>query len=690
MKNSLGNKIIYFAFILLFGTILANSVIHVYGFRRNFIETLVQQSQNLGMALKGNVEKVLGLGVDLAALPGLSEKCLELVSANTDVSYCVVTDASARVLYFNDERFSRIRFDQKFDRLSTFFDERISLVMLAGEKYYNTTTTLKSPDGKIAGFIQVGFPKSVISDKIYLFIIVDLIVLILSFGLAFYLVVRFSRKYILQPMSVILGAVRKISSGEFQAQLPELGVDEFTELAKNINSMAATLKERDEQVLHSYDELTATHQKLQISYLQLEGLSLEVEQSEELYKALMEDSSDAIIVVDDHEQVKIINKMAEDFFGYAAEELHGLPITKLLLLLDIENIPRIHRLFRDAIEGRHSVEEITFRKKNGDEIIGRMNLSSVKSGDESLVQGIFRDITKEKEILENLSRSAADLARLNKMKDSFLGLASHELKTPLTVIMGYTELILTDMAEVVDPTVQEMVQNISNASLRLDSIVKDMVDVSMIDEQRLHLQLKEVDVNSLLEMATAELRFFFSMRKQQLIMNLDASIPQIKADSLRLMQLFSNVLGNAIKFTPDNGVVTISTSAKYLSRLHNVHGLETPADSAVPREPSLYVEVMIHDTGIGIDRDEQAKIFEKFYEAGNIAEHSSGKVAFKAKGAGLGLAIAKGIVEVHGGDIWVESSGCNPEQFPGSTFHILLPVSPPTDRGNLDYSSLLK
>jgi signal transduction histidine kinase len=108
-----------------------------------------------------------------------------------------------------------------------------------------------------------------------------------------------------------------------------------------------------------------------------------------------------------------------------------------------------------------------------------------------------------------------------------------------------------------------------------------------------------------------------------------------------------------------------------------------------PREPKLFVEVTIHDTGIGIDRDEQVKIFEKFYETGNISEHSSGKVAFKAKGAGLGLAIAKGIVDVHGGDIWVESSGYNPEQFPGSTFHILLPVSPSPISGPLDYTSLL-
>lgn len=689
MKNTLGNKIIYFAFLLLFGTILANSVIHTIAFRQNYINALVLQSQNLGMVTKGNVEKVLGLGVELSSMPGLSEKCNELVSASPGVSYCVITDASSKPIYANLPQFATIRFDQKFDRLSTIFDERLALVMLDGERYYNTVATLKTPDGKIAGFVQVGFPKRAINSKIITIALYDLLIFIISFGIAFSLFVRFSQRNILRPMTIILDGVQKISRSHFDTRIPDLGVYEFSELATNINAMSSTLKTSEEEVRRNYEELAATHEKLQISYLQLEGLSLEVEQSEELYKSLMEDSSDAIIVVDAREQVKMVNKMAEDFFGYSAAEMNELPLTKLLLLLHIDDIPQIHKMFKEAISGNHGVDEIVFTKKNGEKVIGRMNLSSVKSGEESLVQAIFRDITREKEILDNLSRSASDLARLNKMKDSFLGLASHELKTPLTVIMGYTELILTDMIDVVDPTVKEMVQNISNAAFRLDSIVKDMVDVSMIDEQRLQLQMLEIDLNRLLETTAAELRFFFSMRKQELVMKLDPSIPHVHADTSRLVQLFSNVLGNAIKFTPDGGTITIITSAKYLTRLRGGNLADHGSTADGSREPRLFVEVAIQDTGIGIDREEQGRIFEKFYEAGNISEHSTGKVAFKAKGAGLGLAIAKGIVEVHGGDIWVESAGYNPEKFPGSTFHILLPVSPTPINNTIDFTNLL-
>jgi signal transduction histidine kinase len=113
-------------------------------------------------------------------------------------------------------------------------------------------------------------------------------------------------------------------------------------------------------------------------------------------------------------------------------------------------------------------------------------------------------------------------------------------------------------------------------------------------------------------------------------------------------------------------------------------------DQSPGREHHLFLEITVTDTGIGIDREDQVRVFDKFYEVGNIQEHSTGKVAFKAKGAGLGLSIAKGIVDMHGGEIWVESPGYNPERFPGSTFHILLPITPGLADTTADYSRLLR
>lgn len=363
----------------------------------------------------------------------------------------------------------------------------------------------------------------------------------------------------------------------------------------------------------------------------------------------------------------------------------------MLQEVNAKNAPIVYNFFQEAGKGKRTAEEIRFSRGEEEQVVGLIHANIVTIGTEKLIQAIIRDVTREREILFNLEKSATDLARLNKMKDSFLGIASHELKTPLTVIMGYSELILSDMQEKIDSNFLDMVQNIANAAARLDNIVKDMVDISMIDEKRLQLKLDEISVNRLIEESISELRFFISMRKQQLILEFDESIPSIKGDNLRLMQLLSNVIGNAIKFTPDGGRIIISTRAKYLLRSKQT---STP-DISLPvvnigKEQHLYVEVTIADTGIGIDIDDQLRIFDKFYEVGNIEEHSSGKVAFKSRGAGLGLSIAKGIVEMHGGEIWVESPGYNPDQFPGSTFHIVLPLNPITGDGTIDYLNLLK
>jgi signal transduction histidine kinase len=165
-------------------------------------------------------------------------------------------------------------------------------------------------------------------------------------------------------------------------------------------------------------------------------------------------------------------------------------------------------------------------------------------------------------------------------------------------------------------------------------------------------------------------------RKQEIINHLEEKLPLIHGDQTRLMQLFTNILGNAIKFTPDGGSITVSTALKKLDRSKPLQGLDATGGLNIGKNPQQCIEIIISDTGIGIDREDQRRIFDKFYEAGNIEEHSSGKVAFKSRGFGLGLSIAKGVIDMHGGQLWVESSGYDPQACPGSTFTILLPIEP--------------
>lgn len=689
MKIALEKRIIFFSFIILLLTIFANTGLNIAAYRRDYIRALVDGSYSLEKSLATSVEKVVGLGLDIRDIPGLTEKCKEVVEGNTPKGdYCVVTDMGGMPLYVSDPAFVVLRFNDIKKTLTTSPDKTINIIG-TDFPYYDIITPIKSPDGKHLAMIHVGFPKREISDKVQGVILRSLLVLAFFFLLSFTLVVFFVKKSIMQPISTLLNGVKKIGVGSFDARIQELPVFEFNELGRNFNFMAESLQKRSEEIRTNYQELESAHSELRDSYSKLAKLSSDLEKSEELYKSFVEDASDAIIVIGDDEIVMMGNKMAEEFFGLPARRIVGLALTKMLQLIGIADVPHSYEIFQRAYRGEHVDEEIQF-ERNGQPVVGRVHASCIRSGDERLVQAIIRDVTREKEIMSNLEKSALDLARLNKMKDSFLGLASHELKTPLTVIMGYTELILSDMTDRVDKTVLSMLENISNAASRLDNIVKDMVDVSMIDQKRLQLKLEDINVNRIVDMAVNELRFFFSMRKQQIDLQLDENIPRIKGDSVRLMQMLSNVLGNAIKFTPDGGNITVSTRLRYLLRSRQpVAGEELQMFVNVGKERHPYVELLVADTGIGIDFDDQLRIFEKFYEVGNIEEHSTGKVAFKGKGAGLGLAISKGIVEMHGGEIWVESDGYDPEALPGSAFHIILPLDPVIGDASIDYLNLL-
>jgi PAS domain S-box-containing protein len=687
MKMTLEKRIFLFSFLILFLSIAAGSGMDIMALRRDQMNALNLRSQSLATSLKSNMEKVLDLGVDLRDMTGLSEKCREMIDGNPDIAYSVVTDVNGAVLFASDPRFlafPRQPVAQRGSDRGTALS-RIEMNLPGGSgAFYDTGILVKTPYQRTVAQVHVGYSQKVISDKIWGMLYKTVYLLLIALAISFSLVILFVKRFVLKPISTLLSGVKRISEGAFDTEIGDVKVFEFNELARNVNTMTQFLKNRDDQIKKNYQEMERTFEELHDSYRRLETMSSDLERSEELYKSLLEDSGDAIVVIGADQSVRMVNKMAEEFFGYEARELVGLPLTKVLLLLNFGNVPKLQRMFREAAAGVHIADEMQLTRKDGELMVAMLHASSVKSGSETLVQAIFRDVTREREVIANLEQSSADLVRLNRMKDSFLGLASHELKTPLTVIMGYSELITTDLAETVDKTVLEMVGNIANAASRLDNIIKDMVDVSMIDEKRLQLKMEEVQLNRLIDASVNELRFFFSMRKQEVVVNLDQSIPAIKGDPLRLMQLLSNILGNAIKFTPDGGRITVSSSAKYLLRA--LPGSEFPTT----RQHHLFLEITVTDTGIGIDLEDQMRIFEKFYEVGNIQEHSSGKVAFKAKGAGLGLSIAKGVVDMHGGEIWVESTGYNAERFPGSTFHILLPVTPGVGDTAPDYSTLLR
>jgi signal transduction histidine kinase len=267
-----------------------------------------------------------------------------------------------------------------------------------------------------------------------------------------------------------------------------------------------------------------------------------------------------------------------------------------------------------------------------------------------------RLVKRLEEKVNQLQEAHAQLQRVDKMKTDFILLASHELRTPLTSIYGYVQILLQqseipgDADEPGSP--RQMLQAIADASERLHRVFDEIRNVSLIDADRLDLAQELVKLEPLLHAVVDDLQSFGRSRDVEIEFRGLSSLPTIRGDAQRLHDAFWNVISNAMKYTPDGGQIRI--------RGHQIEEA---------------VHIMVEDDGVGIPLEEQERVFDRFYVLEDTSLHRSSKTDFKGGGLGLGLPVTKGIIEAHGGKVWVESEGYDEEALPGSTFHVLFPLT---------------
>jgi signal transduction histidine kinase/DNA-binding response OmpR family regulator len=250
------------------------------------------------------------------------------------------------------------------------------------------------------------------------------------------------------------------------------------------------------------------------------------------------------------------------------------------------------------------------------------------------------------------------LEKLDKTKTDFISVAAHELRTPLTLIQGYANMLVSMVGPVTGA--EDMVKGIIKGEERLLEVINSMLDVARLDTNTIQAYKEPASLAAVIHNVQGDFAKVLRDRHLDFTMTGLSELPLANADPDLLRKLFYHVIGNAIKYTPNGGKITIGGELLPPGKLTN---LEAAA-----------LHITVTDTGIGIDPAHHELIFEKFYQTGKVDLHSSSKTGFKGGGPGLGLAIARGIVNVHGGRIWVESPGHNEKTLPGSTFHVLLPV----------------
>lgn len=370
-------------------------------------------------------------------------------------------------------------------------------------------------------------------------------------------------------------------------------------------------------------------------------------EGEARFKELVEMAPDTILMVDGSGVIRFANSRTHDLLGYSPAELLGKPIEVLVP----ERLAERHVAHRENY-AKHPQRrpmgiglDLIARRKDGTEVPVDISLSPVETDAGLHVIAFVRDISERKRAMEELARRNSELKlaqQVSALKDHVLSTVSHELKTPLSLILGNAELLEDRSPE--DP----LVKGILDGTRRLSDQLNDILEYNALISGSLPLFKGEVLVAEVVDNAVEIVKEAFQEKGIRLVSSIPDGMPPVEADFPRLLRMLLKLLDNARKFTSSGGTVTIS------------------AESVGNR-----VRLSVEDTGKGIPEQERAEIWKAFsqLERGDAVRHG---------GMGLGLAIVKALATLHGGDVSVES-----EVGKGSRFSIWMPVvgQPQGDRG---------
>lgn len=359
----------------------------------------------------------------------------------------------------------------------------------------------------------------------------------------------------------------------------------------------------------------------------------EVSKGKTYIENLVENAADLIITTDLEDHILTWNRGAEVLFGYCKEEVIG---KHLSILLPPELFHELEEM-RAKVEISGALQDIEVRSKRKDGVMIYLSLSVSSIRDvEGEIVGFLRvakDVTEKK-------RYERRLKELDKMKSDFVSNVSHELRTPLTSIKGSVDNMLDGLTGPLNEKQIRYLARIKSNTDRLSRLVNDLLDLSRIEAGRVEVRPATLPLTALAEEVAEHLK---PLAAEKLI-RIEVPSPDPKvtvwADRDKVTQILMNLVGNAIKFTPEQGKVSV----------------------AIERSENEYVRISVADTGPGILPEERSKIFSKFYQIDSVNKQ-------KPKGSGMGLAISKALVEMQGGKIWVEG-----EVGRGSTFSFTLPI----------------
>ncbi len=385
-----------------------------------------------------------------------------------------------------------------------------------------------------------------------------------------------------------------------------------------------TLRKKSEELKNRVAERTAELVKMN------ESLQLELgerQRAQAQFAGIVEIASDAIICIDTNQCITLFNQGAEQIFGYSVAEVLGKPLDLLLPQRSIQaHRHHVDNFGKSSAKSRRMGErsEIYGKRKDGSEFPAEASISKLNLGNKTVYTVYLQDVSNRKQI--------------ERMKNDFVSVVSHELRTPLTSIHGSLGMLSTDLIPISSDDGKRLVKIATNSTERLVRLINDILDVERIESGKITMSKQSCDLTELITQALNLVQPLADKAQVKLLVE-NFSL-QVLVDADRFIQILTNLLSNAIRFSEPGGTVRLTAT-----------------------EQNSEILITVQDSGRGIPEDKLEIIFERFQQVDSSDSRNH-------EGTGLGLAICRSIVEMHGGKIWTDSTvGV------GSTFYFTLPVN---------------
>jgi len=471
---------------------------------------------------------------------------------------------------------------------------------------------------------------------LYIYLII-LLILILTVILSVIL-----SNFIAKPIRKLKDSITIVTAGDLSGQINIETKDELKDLADEFNVMVKAIKQsrRDvdkkvalqtKEILNKSEELEKQQQAVlniledvEEEKIKTESLAKDLEK----FKLAVDNASDHIVITDENGICLYANKAVETITGFKKKDILGNKAGSKNNWGGLMG-EEFYDKFWKALKEDKTVFEgyVKNKRKNGERYDALASVSPIldKHGHVKFFVGIERDMTEEKNI--------------DRAKSEFVSLASHQLRTPLSTINWYTEMLLSEEVGKLNEDQKEFTSEIYKGNQRMVDLVNSLLNVSRIELGTLAVDPKPTNLINQANSVLNEIKPLIAKKKLKVVKNFGKNIPQVNLDDKLMRIVWQNLLSNALKYTPAKGQITITVS-----------------------KDKSNIKIEVRDTGFGIPKNQQDKIFTKLFRADNVKEKET-------DGTGLGLYIVKSVIEQFGGKIWFES-----EENKGTTFFINIPI----------------